>query len=158
MVIKTWPVKRYYSICRGHPAGWHNGGKISSHYKRFFFKFRWTLWQNICQEKRNWRNVPDEVLKIMWHKRLSVGNHWTNLFQKTNNLGPSYKYTMWPNLVLSWDDEEKNVCCSAETSIYSTVHQYCPCPVASDHPPTVLKHSQETVIKPFPQVTQNQTC
>lgn len=42
-------------------------------------------------------------------------------------------------------------------SIYSTVHQSTvPAQSKIDRPPThiVLKHTQETVIKPFPQVTQ----
>lgn len=84
-----------------------------------------------------------------------MGNRGAESFQKTNYLEVLYKYTTRANLLLSWAAQTKSVCCSAETSIYCTVHQSPSLP-GRPRPPThsVLKHSQETVIKPFPQVTQ----
>lgn len=64
-----------------------------------------------------------------------MGNFYTNLFPCANHLEALCKYTARPNLILSWTGIQESVCCSAETSMCSNVHQSA-VPALLDHPPT----------------------
>lgn len=71
-----------------------------------------------------------------------------------NHLEPLCKYTAWPNLDTFLTGIQESVCCSAKHP-FTTTYIRVPSLPCCIRPPThrVLKHTQETAIKPFPQVT-----
>lgn len=84
---------------------------------------------------------------------------WEILYQKEANLASLHKHAltvMWyfPGMV------KCEVFVVLLKHPFTALYIRAPTLPSRVRPPThkVLKYSQETVIKPFPQVTQNQTC